>query len=77
MSADDFDEILAMVSETIRKQVANMRDPISPGERLAVTLRFLAAGGSMKSVAESFRIGYVMPLSEKSSQRYVRPFGLN
>ena len=58
MSVGDFDELLGLVSHTISKQTTNMRDPISPGERLAVTLRFLAAGGSMKAVAESYRIGY-------------------
>ena len=57
-SVKDFDEILAQVSDTIQKQPPNIRDPISPGERLAVTLRSLAAGGTMKSIAESFRIGY-------------------
>ena len=58
MSVDDFDELLDIVKEKILKQQTAMRDPISPGERLAVTLRFLSAGGSMKSVAESYRIGY-------------------
>ena len=58
MTVGDFDELLALVSDTIRKQTTNMRDPIFPGERRAVRLRFLAAGGSMKSVAESYRIGY-------------------
>ena len=58
MSVEDFDEILALVSGSIRMQALNIRDPISPGERLAVTLRFLASGSTMKSVAESLRIGY-------------------
>ena len=58
MTVGDFDQLLDLVSEKIKKETTNMRDPISPGERLAVTLRFLAAGGSMKAVAESYRIGY-------------------
>ena len=58
MSVDNFDELLAMIEDKIKKQHTCMREPISPGERLAVTLRFLSAGGSMKMVAESYRIGY-------------------
>ena len=58
MTVGDFDELLAVVEHKIRKQRTSMRNPISPGERLAVTLRFLSAGGSMKSTAESYRIGY-------------------
>ena len=58
MSVGDFDELLALASEKIKKESTNMREPIAPGERLAVTLRYLAAGVSMKSVAESYRVGY-------------------
>ena len=58
MSVGDFDELLAIIQDQIRKQHTAMRESISPGERLAVTLRFLSAGGSMKTVAESYRIGY-------------------
>ena len=39
MSRDDFDELLAMVRTKIAKAHTQLRDPISPGERLAVTLR--------------------------------------
>ena len=58
MTAADFDDLLSLVSLTIQKHTTNMRNPISPGERLAVTLGFLSAGGSMNPVAESYRIGY-------------------
>ena len=58
MTVGDFDELLDLVSDKMKKETTNMRDLISAGERLAVTLRFLAAGGSMKAVAESYRIGY-------------------
>ena len=39
MSVGDFDELLAIIQVKIAKTCTQMRDPISPGERLAVTLR--------------------------------------
>ena len=34
-----------------------MREPIDPGERLAITLRFLATGESYSSLMYQFRVG--------------------
>ena len=34
------------------------REPISPGERLAVTIRFLASGDSQRSLFYAYRISY-------------------
>lgn len=56
MDSETFDELLEMVSPLIQKQETNMRKPISPRERLAVTLRFLASGDSFHSLAILFRI---------------------
>jgi hypothetical protein len=39
-----FQELLEKVMPLISKQHTNMRAPISPGERLAITLRYLATG---------------------------------
>ena len=44
MDIATFDELLSMVRPHITYQDNNMRQAISPGERLAVTLRFLATG---------------------------------
>ena len=44
------------VTPLIEKKETNMRQPISPGERLAVTLRFLATGESFSSLQYQFRI---------------------
>ena len=46
-----------MLSESIRKQDTPMRMAISPRERLALTLRFLATGESFQSLSFQFRIG--------------------
>lgn len=44
MGIDVWDEILQKISPFISKQDTNMRQAISPGARLAITLRFLATG---------------------------------
>ena len=41
---ESFKKILRMVGPVIQKQETIMHSSISPGERLAVTLRFLATG---------------------------------
>ena len=44
LTKDQFDDILARVQPFIERSNTNFRAAISPGERLAVTLRFLATG---------------------------------
>jgi hypothetical protein len=39
-----FNELLEMVTPIIKRRDTLMRDSISPAERLALTLRFLATG---------------------------------
>ena len=46
-----------MVAPLIAKKDTNFRKAISPEERLAVTLRFLASGESQQSLSFSYRIG--------------------
>ncbi|KAI0221825.1 hypothetical protein LSAT2_026913 [Lamellibrachia satsuma] len=57
LDVDSFSTILALVGPLIKKEETNMRPSISPGERLAATLRFLAAGESFKSLSFQFRMG--------------------
>ncbi|XP_034245708.1 putative nuclease HARBI1 [Thrips palmi] len=54
MTPDSFDWLLDKVSPIITKK--SLREPICPGERLAVTLRYLASGDSMVSLSYLFRI---------------------
>uniref|UniRef100_A0A336MP40 CSON001967 protein n=1 Tax=Culicoides sonorensis TaxID=179676 RepID=A0A336MP40_CULSO len=56
MSAEDYEFLLNRVSPIIQKQVTIMRSPISAGERLAVTLRYLATGETFSSLQYIFRI---------------------
>ena len=44
MNGESFSALLDKVSPLIEKQDINMRKAIPPGERLALTLRFLATG---------------------------------
>lgn len=48
MSALDFDHLLEKVTPIIKKTDTVMRNAIPPGERMALTLRFLATGKTSK-----------------------------
>ena len=56
MSPTVFEELLSFVSPIILKQSTAMRDPISPSERLTVTLRHLVIGDAQCTVVASYRI---------------------
>ena len=51
-----FDELLHRVTPLIEKQVTNYRRPISPGLRLATTLRHMASGDKYPSLLYNFRV---------------------
>ncbi|XP_045126554.1 uncharacterized protein LOC123513458 [Portunus trituberculatus] len=51
-----FHHVLQLVTPLIEKQSTNMRQPVSAGERLMLTLRYLASGETQKSLAYQFRI---------------------
>lgn len=50
MTEDAYLELLQLVTPIIKKQDTNMRQAISPHERLSATLRFLATGSAYQSL---------------------------
>uniref|UniRef100_A0A9J8CCY8 DDE Tnp4 domain-containing protein n=1 Tax=Cyprinus carpio carpio TaxID=630221 RepID=A0A9J8CCY8_CYPCA len=56
MSAEQMEEILSIVGPD---QTTNFRDPIEPKQRLAITLRYLAAGESFASLAYQYCLGAI------------------
>ena len=56
MDQKQFNELTDLISAEIEKQYNKMRKPISPKERLALTLRYLATGETFRSLEYQFRI---------------------
>ncbi|CAH1953995.1 unnamed protein product [Acanthoscelides obtectus] len=56
MSNEQFNVLLQMVDETIRKKDTKMRMAIPTATKLEITLRFLATGDSFKSLEYLFRV---------------------
>ena len=53
-----FQDILARIEGKITKQTTSFRDPISPGLKLAFTLRYLATGNSYRDIRFGFRVAH-------------------
>ena len=56
MSPSTFEELLSLVGPKISKENTVMRDSVGPGERLAVTLRYLVTGDAQCTIAASYRM---------------------
>lgn len=57
MSPERFEHLLSLVAPKITKEHTNFRVPISPDQRLVVTLRYLATGQTQQSLSFEYRIG--------------------
>ena len=71
MSPERFDHLLSLMREKLARKY-HIRAPISPEERLAVTLRYLATGDSQISLAFAFKLGgqQSMALLGKCAMKY-------
>ena len=57
LSPEQFNEILSLVKNDIKKEFTSWREPISTKERLAITLRYLATGESRRSLSAQYLVG--------------------
>ncbi|XP_064479087.1 uncharacterized protein LOC135392300 [Ornithodoros turicata] len=57
VSPEQFDYLLSLIKHRLQKH-PHGRPALEPAHRLAITLRYLASGGYLSSVAYSFRIGF-------------------
>ena len=56
MTPQRFERLLSLFGPHLQQTTTKMREPISPAERLVLTLRFLESGDSQQSLGFSFRI---------------------
>ena len=56
MSRERFDHLAELIRGKITRE-HHVREPISPEERLAMTLRYLARGDSQHSLGFMFKLG--------------------
>ncbi len=56
LDIQQFDSLLMKIGPLIAMQSTNYSRPISPSERLAICLRFLATGDSYRTIANSYRV---------------------
>lgn len=70
-----FKEILQKIGPRIHKQTTNMRQPISPAERLSITLRYIATGSL--GVEYGFRVSHssLMKIIPETLQAIISEYG--
>ncbi|XP_067124748.1 uncharacterized protein [Centruroides vittatus] len=58
MDTNTFQSILRKIKPIIAKEDTHLRSFISPGERLSLTLRYLATGETFRSLTYQFRVAH-------------------
>lgn len=58
MDYELYSEILRRIEGRIKAKKVNWREPLSPGIKLAITLRYLASGDSYHSLMYGFRVAH-------------------
>ena len=56
MLPETYEILLNIVEPDIKKKSTNMREPVEPDQRLAVTLRYLATGDAHSTIAANYRL---------------------
>ena len=57
MTKETFDSLVKCLETSLLRHNSNCRSAISPEEKVAICLKFLATGDSYKSIALSYRVG--------------------
>ena len=57
MSPESFDHHLSILTPVIEKKTTHLRETLSPAERPATTITFLATGDSQSSMSYAYRVG--------------------
>ena len=58
VSPDRFSHLFGLVGPALTQNMTNVRAPISPGERLAITLRYLVNADAMQTISFNYRVGH-------------------
>lgn len=77
VSPDLFQELLNKVGPIIERKDTFMRKALTPTERLAITLRYLATGDSYKSMRFGFRVAHntISVLIPETCEAIIQAFG--
>uniref|UniRef100_A0A1X7UB64 Uncharacterized protein n=1 Tax=Amphimedon queenslandica TaxID=400682 RepID=A0A1X7UB64_AMPQE len=74
MTTQHFDALLCLVGPSITQTATKMRDPVLPGERLAITIRYLTTGDAMRTITFSYCKGH-STLAAITRDKYARNCG--
>ena len=56
MSPTTYEKLLSFVATDLTKETTRMREPICPGQRVAITLKYLTTGNAHTTIAASYRV---------------------